>query len=102
MARLFLKGRYQTTTGGAGQGTALLFEMNTLFEEYVGRLISRALSRTDLTVSLQGGLLFCLSAEKTERGLFQTKPDILIDEADDCLNTSPAALFGDNPALLSH
>jgi 5-methylcytosine-specific restriction enzyme subunit McrC len=40
MARFFLEGRYQTTTGGAGQGTALLFEMNTLFEEYVGRLIS--------------------------------------------------------------
>ena len=28
MARVFLEGRYQTTTGGAGQGTALLFEMN--------------------------------------------------------------------------
>ena len=81
MARLFLEGRYQTTTGGAGQGTALLFEMNTLFEEYVGRLISRALAGADLTVSLQGGRLFCLSAEMTERGLFQTKPDILIRRA---------------------
>ncbi len=81
MARLFLEGRYQTTTGGAGQGTALLFEMNTLFEEYVGRLISRALAGTDLSVSLQGGHLFCLSAETTERGLFQTKPDILIRRA---------------------
>lgn len=81
MARLFLEGRHQTTTGGAGQGTALLFEMNKLFEEYVGRLISRALAGTDLTVSLQGGRLFCLSAEQTERGLFQTKPDILIRRA---------------------
>jgi len=78
MARLFLLNRYQTTTGGTGQGTALLFEMNTLFEEYVGRLISRALAGTDLTVSLQGGRLFCLTAETTERGFFQTKPDILI------------------------
>lgn len=81
MARLFLEGRYQTTTGGAGRGTALLFEMNTLFEEYVGRLISRALAGTDMTVSLQGGRLFCLSAEMMERGLFQTKPDILIRRA---------------------
>lgn len=81
MARLFLQGRYQTTTGGAGQGTALLFEMNTLFEEYVGRLISRALAGTDRAVSLQGGRHFCLAAEKTERGLFQTKPDILIRRA---------------------
>jgi hypothetical protein len=81
MARLFLLNRYQTTTGGAGQGTALLFEMNSLFEEYVGRLISRTLAGTGLTVSLQGGRLFCLASEATERGLFQTKPDILIRRA---------------------
>ncbi len=81
MARLFLLNRYQTTTGGMGQGTALLFEMNTLFEEYVGRLISRTLAGTDLTVSLQGGRLFCLTSETTNRGLFQTKPDILIRRA---------------------
>jgi 5-methylcytosine-specific restriction enzyme subunit McrC len=81
MARLFLLNRYQTTTGGAGQGTALLFEMNALFEEYVGRLISRTLAGTDLTVSLQGGHLFCLTAETISRGLFQTKPDILIRRA---------------------
>ncbi|UIJ70321.1 McrC family protein [Aurantimonas sp. HBX-1] len=78
MARLFLQNRYQTTTGGAGQGTALLFEMNALFEEYVGRLIVRALAGTGLTVSLQGGRLFCLSAHDNGRALFQTKPDILI------------------------
>ncbi len=81
MAHLLLQGRYQTTTGGDGQGTALLFEMNTLFEEYIGRLISRALTGSDLTVSLQGGRLFCLSADVTQRGLFQTKPDILIRRA---------------------
>lgn len=78
MARLFLQDRYQTTTGGAGQGTAMLFEMNALFEEYVGRLIARALAGTGLTVSLQGGRLFCLSAQDSGRALFQTRPDILI------------------------
>lgn len=78
MARLFLQDRYQTTTGGGGQGTAMLFEMNALFEEFVGRLVARALVGTMLTVSLQGGRLFCLSAQDSKRGLFQTKPDILI------------------------
>lgn len=78
MARLFLLNRYQTTTGGAGQGTALLFEMNALFEEYVGRLISRALAGSGMTVSLQGGRLFCLTSQDTQVGLFQTRPDILI------------------------
>lgn len=86
MARLFLLNRYQTTTSGAGRGTALLFEMNALFEEYVGRLISRALAESDLSVSLQGGRLFCLSAEDTERGFFQTKPDILIRRANEVVH----------------
>lgn len=81
MARLFVESRYQTTTGGAGKGIALLFEMNTLFEEFVGRLIVRALAGTDMTVSLQGGRLFCLSEETSERKLFHTKPDILIRRA---------------------
>lgn len=81
MAQLFLLNRYQTTTGGASKGTALLFEMNDLFEEYIGRLISRCLAGTELTVSLQGGRLFCLTTETTARGLFQTKPDIIICRA---------------------
>ena len=40
--------------------------------------LSWQMQRTGLTVSLQGGRLFCLSAQDSERGLFQTKPDILI------------------------
>ncbi|MEL0436631.1 McrC family protein [Phycobacter sp. K97] len=78
MAQLFLRSRYQTTSAGAGRGTALLFEMNTLFEEYVGRLVTRALASTEYRVSLQGGRLFCLTSLEDERAVFQTKPDILI------------------------
>ncbi len=78
MAQLFLRNRYQTTSAGSGRGTALLFEMNTLFEEYVGRLISRALAGTDYRVALQGGRLFCLTSVDDESAVFQTKPDILI------------------------
>src|SRR3546814_20846237 len=58
----------------------MLFEMNTLFEDYVGRQVARALVGTGFTVSLQSGRLFCLSADDG-RGLFQTKPDILIRRA---------------------
>jgi 5-methylcytosine-specific restriction enzyme subunit McrC len=78
MAQLFLRNRYQTTSAGSGQGSALLFEMNALFEEYIGRLVSRALAGTDLRVTLQGGRLFCLKSLDDERAVFQTKPDILI------------------------
>jgi 5-methylcytosine-specific restriction enzyme subunit McrC len=78
MAELFLGNRYQTTSSGLGQGTALLFEMNELFEEYVGRLVSRALAGTEFRVTLQGGRRFCLTSVDTSRAVFQTKPDILI------------------------
>lgn len=78
MAQLFLRNRYQTTSAGSGHGTTLLFEMNTLFEEYVGRLVTRALAGTEYRVSLQGGRAYCLTAQEDGRLVFQTKPDILI------------------------
>jgi 5-methylcytosine-specific restriction enzyme subunit McrC len=78
MAQLFLRNRYQTTSAGSGQGSALLFEMNALFEEYIGRLVSRALAGSEFRVTLQGGRLFCLTSLEDDRAVFQTKPDILI------------------------
>jgi 5-methylcytosine-specific restriction enzyme subunit McrC len=78
MAHLFLRNQYQTTSGGSGQGSALLFEMNALFEEYVGRLVLRALAGTEFRVTLQGGRLFCLTSLEDARAVFQTRPDILI------------------------
>src|SRR5690606_11036019 len=60
MAQLFLRNRYQTTSAGSGQGSALLFERNALFEEYIGRLVTRALAGAEFQVTLQDGRLFCL------------------------------------------
>lgn len=77
LARLLLGERFQTTSAGGGNGFSLLFEMNTLFEEYVARSLSRALADTDLRVVSQGGRLYCLETED-RRGLFQTRPDILV------------------------
>jgi 5-methylcytosine-specific restriction enzyme subunit McrC len=78
MARLILGKAYQTTTSGSREGFSLLFEMNTLFEQYVGRLIRRAAAGSGLTVHLQGGRLYCLHDADKRRALFQTRPDILI------------------------
>ena len=83
LARLLLGSRFQTTTAGNGQGFSLLFEMNTLFEEYVGRTLRKALAGTDLTVHLQGGRRYCLAELKedelsTGSERFMTKPDIII------------------------
>lgn len=82
MAELFLRNRFQSSIVGPGQGSALLFEMNTLFEEYIGRLVARALAGSEFRVTLQGGGLFCLKSINDNRGVFQTKPDILIRRGD--------------------
>ena len=76
LARLLLRGRHQQTSAGPIDGYALLFEMNILFEEYVARLLARALAGTDLTVSAQGGYRDCLFEGET--GRFRTRPDLIV------------------------
>lgn len=82
LARLLLGQRFQTTSAGGSEGFSLLFEMNTLFEEYVARTLRRALADSDLRVVSQGGRLYCLETED-RRGLFQTRPDILLKRGDE-------------------
>ena len=79
LARLFLSDRHQQTSAGLIDGHALLFEMNVLFEEYVARLLARALAGTDLRVSAQGGYRDCLF--DGEIGRFRTRPDLIIRQA---------------------
>ncbi|MEY9584273.1 McrC family protein [Sinorhizobium fredii] len=81
LARLLLGERFQTTSTGGQDGFSLLFEMNTLFEEYIARMLKRALASDDLRVVSQGGRLYCLETED-RRGLFQTQPDILLKRGD--------------------
>lgn len=76
MARLFLSDRHQQSSAGSIDGYSLLFEMSTLFEEYVARLLTRALAPTDLTVSAQGGHRDCLFEGET--GRFRTRPDLIV------------------------
>ncbi len=90
LAKLLLGERFQTTTSGRGTGFSLLFEMNKLFEEYVGRLLKRACAGTDLTVHLQGGRLHCLAElgdgfAPTGARRFMTKPDIIVRRGGDAV-----------------
>ena len=80
LARLFLADRYQKTSAGSIDGFALLFEMNVLFEEYVARLLARALDGTGLRVSAQGGRRDCLFEGET--GRFRTRPDLIVRRGD--------------------
>lgn len=82
LARLLLGERFQTTSRGRDHGYALLFEMNLLFEEYIGRMLARAVVNEGLMVRLQGGGRYCLT-EVDEAGVngarrFLTRPDIIV------------------------
>jgi 5-methylcytosine-specific restriction enzyme subunit McrC len=82
LARLLLGKRFQTTSLGGNDGFSLLFQMNTLFEEYIAKMLKRALIDVDIRVVNQGGKLYCLE-NKDHRGLFQTRPDILLKRGDE-------------------
>jgi 5-methylcytosine-specific restriction enzyme subunit McrC len=60
-------------------GFALLFPMNTLFEEYVGRTLRMTLRREGVLTRLQGPRRFVLRDEGGARR-FATKPDIVVFE----------------------
>jgi 5-methylcytosine-specific restriction enzyme subunit McrC len=77
-ASLLLKDRFQSTTAGVGDGFSLLFEMNTLFEEFVGRTLKSALRGTDLAVQLQGPRRFALEELHSKTPRFATRPDIVV------------------------
>jgi 5-methylcytosine-specific restriction enzyme subunit McrC len=79
-ARLFLSDRHQQTSTGSVDGHALLFEMNTLFENYVARLLTRATVGKGLRVVAQGGHRDCLY--EGDEGRFRTKPDLIIREGE--------------------
>ncbi len=78
LAKLLLGQHFQTTSSGAAEGFSLLFEMNTLFERYIAKMLARTLRGTDVKLVEQGGKRFCLQEAATGRNLFQTKPDIIL------------------------
>ena len=86
LAKLLLGERFQTTTSGSELGFSLLFKMNMLFEEYVARMLDRALASDGLIVQRQGGRLHCLTElDGDEKDRFQTIPDILVRRGSETL-----------------
>lgn len=76
LARLFIEGKSPDVVSGAGEGFALLFDMNELFESYIGSIARRVFGARGLTVSLQGPRKYL--AERTNGNpVFQLRPDIV-------------------------
>ncbi len=76
-AKLLLGNRFQTTSSGGTEGISLMFEMNTLFEEFIGREMRAALEKHGYEVRLQGPRRHALERRDAD-GHFITKPDIVV------------------------
>ena len=94
LARLFLAGDWQSTMAGRDQGFGLLFAMNDLFEQFVGRSLQAAMAPR--SVRLQRQDRYALKGG--ERGLFCLQPDIVVDD-DVVIDTKWKWLDPEKPTL---
>ena len=82
LARLFLTGDWQSTTGGEATGFTLLFPMNELFEQFIGQSLTRALGSGRVRLQDQRYSALIDDADKTAgkpKPLFNLKPDAVIE-----------------------
>lgn len=77
LARLFIEGQSPDVVAGSGQGFALIFDMNELFESYVGAIARRVFGRRGLQVALQGPKLH-LAQHADGAAAFELRPDIVV------------------------
>ena len=77
LAELFLKSTPPDVTGGAAHGFSLFFDMNVLFEEYIGRMAVRTFRPLGYQVTLQGPQKQLAYDENQKRAAFAMKPDIV-------------------------
>jgi 5-methylcytosine-specific restriction enzyme subunit McrC len=82
-AAQFLKGLYPDVRAGQSDNVCLLFDMERLFEAYVGVLIRRAWRATGAEVRLQGPRHCFASAATGE--VFEMRPDAAVLEDGQCL-----------------
>jgi 5-methylcytosine-specific restriction enzyme subunit McrC len=75
LAELFLKRTAPDVTGGRAGGFSLFFDMNSLFEEYVGRVAVRAFRARGIQVRLQGPQRFLAVDESRGANAFAMRPD---------------------------
>ncbi len=94
LARSLLGGDWQGTAMGGAEGFALLFPMNDLFEEFVGRSVREALAPRD--VRLQHTGKYALESEY--ESLFALRPDIVVD-GEIVIDTKWKRLGTDKPTL---
>lgn len=79
LAEMFLRNMPPDVTAGRHEGFSLFFDMNVLFEEYIGRVAQRVMRDSGIEVSLQGrrGNQRYVALDSKGCGAFGLKPDIV-------------------------
>ena len=77
IARLFIEGNSPDITSGKNDGFALLFDMNKLFEGYIGSMVRQVFGCKELTISLQGPKKH-LASYSNGSPAFELRPDIVV------------------------
>jgi 5-methylcytosine-specific restriction enzyme subunit McrC len=77
LAELFLKRTAPDVTGGRVAGFSLFFDMNNLFEEYIGRVAMRVFRLRGIQVRLQGPQRFLALDESSRANAFAMRPDVV-------------------------
>lgn len=77
LAKIFLANCSTVSTAGGYFSFSILFKMNDLFERYVSIVAKKAL--TSYKVNLQHKEIKLLINEKTNKGVFWLKPDIVVE-----------------------
>ncbi|MEI4770066.1 hypothetical protein WAX74_10495 [Psychrobacillus sp. FJAT-51614] len=76
LAKLFLQRQVSTFSQNTSASFSILFEMNDLFEKYIAQLMSFAIDSNVYEQHIGHRLLI---NERTKRGIFQLRPDLVIE-----------------------
>lgn len=77
LAKLFLQETPPDVTGGRAKGFSLFFDMNALFEKYIGRMAIRTFRPNGVDVRLQGPIRYLAVDAATGAASFFMKPDLV-------------------------
>ncbi|TKH47047.1 hypothetical protein FC680_30110 [Bacillus cereus] len=84
LARFILLSVTNESSVGSSSGFTMLFEMNTLYEKYIGYLIEEVWKGERRKVLLQDNSKYLLLNSKTKQKNFNLKPDIVLGENNKC------------------
>lgn len=84
LAKLILLNTSMENNLGGDNAFSMLFEMNTLYEEYIGNMVEGIWNNSYRRTKLQDNSKYLVKNLYTERGNFNLKPDmVLSDEKED-------------------